>query len=182
MYDKFQGSLGNRQIVALRIEPGFQSILSDCTTLYRAHASKQTFYYSADRGALAAQCIKLASCSQGAFMWCRGAYQRAMQVPCTGLDQLWRAYEVFEQQGSSRALARRVLEQQRPRYQAARTALGPRSRLQAALNPTALPFPPGDLQFHLLPTTSINLVLDQDPRVSVLLILSTSNTGTSVHL
>lgn len=76
-------------------------------------------------------------------MTLRGAYQRAMQVPCTGLDQLWRAYEVFEQQGSSRALARRVLEQQRPRYQAARTALGPRSRLQAALNPTALPFPPG---------------------------------------
>ena len=74
---------------------------------------------------------------------CRGAYQRALQVPCTGLDQLWRAYEVFEQQGSSRALARRVLEQQRPRYQAARTALGPRSRLQEALNPAALAFPPG---------------------------------------
>lgn len=74
---------------------------------------------------------------------CRGAYQRATQVPCTGLDQLWRAYEVFEQQGSSRALARRVLEQQRPRYQAARTALGPRTRHQEALNLTALPFPPG---------------------------------------
>lgn len=77
---------------------------------------------------------------------CRGAYQRATQVPCTGLDQLWRAYEVFEQQGSSRALARRVLEQQRPRYQAARTALGPRTRHQEALNHTALPFPPGEPQ------------------------------------
>ncbi|KAL3133211.1 hypothetical protein ABBQ38_007099 [Trebouxia sp. C0009 RCD-2024] len=76
-------------------------------------------------------------------MTLRGAYQRATQVPCTGLDQLWRAYEVFEQQGSSRALARRVLEQQRPRYQAARTALGPRTRHQEALNHTALPFPPG---------------------------------------
>ena len=75
---------------------------------------------------------------------CRGAYQRATQVPCTGLDQLWRAYEVFEQNGSSRALARRVLEQQRPRYQAARTALGPRTRHHNALNLTALPFSPGE--------------------------------------
>ncbi len=68
-----------------------------------------------------------------------------MQVPCTGLDQLWRAYEVFEQQGSSRALSRRVLEQQRPQYQAARTALGPRTRLHQPLNPAALPFTPGTL-------------------------------------
>lgn len=68
-----------------------------------------------------------------------------MQVPCTGLDQLWRAYEVFEQQGSSRALSRRVLEQQRPRYQAARTALGPRTRLVEALNPAALALTPGTI-------------------------------------
>ncbi len=50
---------------------------------------------------------------------------------------------MFEQQGSSRALSRRVLEQQRPRYQAARTALGPRTRLQEAVNPAALAFTPG---------------------------------------
>ena len=63
---------------------------------------------------------------------------------------MWRAYEVFEQQGSSRALSRRVLEQQRPRYQAARTALGARTRLQEALNPAALPLPPGRPLPHLL--------------------------------
>ncbi|DBA97394.1 hypothetical protein WJX77_004704 [Trebouxia sp. C0004] len=77
------------------------------------------------------------------IMTLRQAYQRAIQIPCTALDQVWRAYEVFEQQGSSRALSRRVLEQQRPRYQAARTALGPRTRLQEALNPVALAFTPG---------------------------------------
>lgn len=74
---------------------------------------------------------------------CRGAYQRALQVPSTGLDQLWRAYEVFEQQGTSRALSRRLLEQQRPRYQTSRTALGQRTALLDALDPAALALAPG---------------------------------------
>lgn len=76
-------------------------------------------------------------------MTLRGAYQRALQVPSTGLDQLWRAYEVFEQQGTSRALSRRLLEQQRPRYQTSRTALGQRTALLDALDPAALALAPG---------------------------------------
>lgn len=82
-------------------------------------------------------------CQLTAVLHCRGAYQRALQVPSTGLDQIWRAYEGFEQQGTSRALSRRLLEQQRPRYQTSRTALGQRTALLDALDPAALALAPG---------------------------------------
>jgi len=48
-------------------------------------------------------------------MECRRAFQRALVVPGPQLEALWRQYEQFEQAGSNRALARRILDEQRPR-------------------------------------------------------------------
>lgn len=45
----------------------------------------------------------------------RRAFQRALVVPGPKLEALWRQYEQFEQAGSNRALARRILDEQRPR-------------------------------------------------------------------
>ena len=76
-------------------------------------------------------------------MVCRRAYQRAITVPTPVVDLLWRSYEAFEQGGSNRQLARRVLEEQRPRWQAARAALRTRQAMLAALRNPCLPLPPG---------------------------------------
>ncbi|EIE19849.1 Suf-domain-containing protein, partial [Coccomyxa subellipsoidea C-169] len=48
------------------------------------------------------------------FTLVRRAYQRALVVPCASLEALWRSYEQFEQSGSNKALARRILDEQRP--------------------------------------------------------------------
>ncbi len=46
---------------------------------------------------------------------CRRAFQKALVVPCGSLDALWRSYEQFEQGSSNKTLARRILDEQRPR-------------------------------------------------------------------
>jgi hypothetical protein len=48
----------------------------------------------------------------------RRAYQRALLVPTPQLEGLWRAYEGFEMAGSNKQLARRLLDETRPKYQA----------------------------------------------------------------
>jgi hypothetical protein len=76
----------------------------------------------------------------------RRAFQRALAVPSPALEALWRAYEQFESgfaPGPARVLGRRLLDEARPRYQAARGALRERQARLAALAPGALPLPPG---------------------------------------
>ena len=47
----------------------------------------------------------------------RRAYQRAIAIPTEAIDGLWRAYEGFEYAGPNKTLSRRLLEEQRPKYQ-----------------------------------------------------------------
>lgn len=48
----------------------------------------------------------------------RRAYQRALLVPLPQAEALWRAYEGFEMGGANKQLARRLLDEWRPKYQA----------------------------------------------------------------
>ena len=48
---------------------------------------------------------------------CRRAYQRAIAIPTEAIDGLWRTYEGFEYAGPNKTLSRRLLEEQRPKYQ-----------------------------------------------------------------
>ncbi|CAL8466443.1 g5979 [Coccomyxa elongata] len=73
----------------------------------------------------------------------RRAFQKALVVPCGSLDMLWRSYEQFEQSSSNKTLARRILDEQRPRYQAARDAYAERARLLQPIASNALAVPPG---------------------------------------
>lgn len=76
---------------------------------------------------------------------CRRAYQRAVSVPTSSLDALWRAYEGFESNSnnSNKQFTQRVLAEHRPRYQAARTALNELLRRTAQITTKALATPPG---------------------------------------
>lgn len=76
----------------------------------------------------------------------RRAFQRALAVPSPALEALWRAYEQFEvgaAPGPARVLGRRILDEHRPRYQAARGALRERQARLAQINLGMLPLPPG---------------------------------------
>lgn len=78
----------------------------------------------------------------------RKAYHRALVVPNHLLDSLWRSYEAFENAAgnNNRALTKRVLDEWRPKYQAAREALHDRLHFRQHLEgtiSTKLPVPPG---------------------------------------
>ncbi|KAI3433457.1 hypothetical protein D9Q98_003270 [Chlorella vulgaris] len=73
----------------------------------------------------------------------RRAYQRALLVPTPQLEALWRGYEGFEMGGSNKQLARRLLDDWRPQYHAARGLLRERESRLAAINLKALALPPG---------------------------------------
>ena len=77
-------------------------------------------------------------------MLCRRAYHKALTVPGRHLDQLWRAYEEFERKSSNAQLAKREIDEQRPRYHAAKKAAGERARLQQSLLIYNLALPPGE--------------------------------------
>ena len=77
------------------------------------------------------------------MLWCRRAYHKALTVPGRHLDQLWRAYEDFERSSSNAQLASREIDEQRPRYQAAKAASGQRAMLQQNLMIYAPAVPPG---------------------------------------
>lgn len=73
----------------------------------------------------------------------RRVYQRAIVVPTHQLDVLWRLYEALESANTNKQLVRRVLEEQRARYHAARQALRERRRRMDLLRTSVLALPPG---------------------------------------
>ncbi|KAK9824661.1 hypothetical protein WJX72_012141 [[Myrmecia] bisecta] len=72
----------------------------------------------------------------------RRAYQRALMVPMDKLDPVWRGYEQFEM-ATNATLGRRVLDDFRPKYQAARSAYWDRKKHLEVVNVKALAVPPG---------------------------------------
>ncbi len=97
------------------------------------------------QGALGSQALEPAwlAAQQHPCCCCRSAYQRALAVPSRELDALWRQYEQLELQNSSKVFARRVLDEQRPRYQASKAAQPARQRLLGALELDVFALPPG---------------------------------------
>ena len=77
----------------------------------------------------------------------RAAYHKAIVVPAPGLEGVWRQYEAFEGASADRDLAKRALDDARPRYIAARAAWRDRERLLDPIvkGPGAglAPLPPG---------------------------------------
>lgn len=73
----------------------------------------------------------------------RRAFHRALIVPNAALDVLWSGYERFENGTGNRTLAKRALDEWRPRFQAARTLVKDRTALVERLDMRALPLPPG---------------------------------------
>jgi len=73
----------------------------------------------------------------------RRAYHRALLVPNTALDSLWTGYERFENGTGNKQLAKRVLDEWRPRFLAARGLVKDRTANLEPLDLRALPLPPG---------------------------------------
>ncbi len=73
----------------------------------------------------------------------RRAYHRALVVPNAALDALWTGYERFENGTGNKQLAKRALDEWRPRFQAARTLVKDRTGKVEPLDLRALPLPPG---------------------------------------
>lgn len=74
----------------------------------------------------------------------RRAYHRAIVVPMHQLDAVWRMYEAFENSTGNKQLARKMVDEQRPKYQSARLAYRERTRKLENLKPDIfLPLPPG---------------------------------------
>jgi hypothetical protein len=74
----------------------------------------------------------------------RRAYHRALEVPHAALDALWAGYERFEAGTGDRTLAKRALDEWRPRFQAARALARERAALvERAAAGRALPLAPG---------------------------------------
>jgi len=73
----------------------------------------------------------------------RRAYHRALLVPNAALDPLWTGYERFENGTGNKQLAKRALDEWRPRFQAARGLVKDRSAKLEPLDLRALPLPPG---------------------------------------
>lgn len=63
----------------------------------------------------------------------RSVYQRLVQNPMTGLDQLWQEYELFER-GQSEALAQALISEYSPKYQNARTCYLERNRVYNSID------------------------------------------------
>ncbi|MEW5309147.1 MAG: hypothetical protein WDW38_001054 [Sanguina aurantia] len=74
----------------------------------------------------------------------RRAYQRAIVIPSLSVDMLWKNYERWELQlGANKMFARKLLDEWRPRYMAAKSALPLRRNRLNGINITLLPLPPG---------------------------------------
>ncbi|KAG7671919.1 hypothetical protein Ndes2526B_g07151 [Nannochloris sp. 'desiccata'] len=73
----------------------------------------------------------------------RRAYHRALLVPNAALDPLWTGYERFENGTGNKQLAKRSLDEWRPRFQAARSLVKDRTAKLEPLDLRALPLPPG---------------------------------------
>lgn len=64
-------------------------------------------------------------------------------IPTVHVDALWKAYETFEKTGANRMLSRKLLEDFRPRYLAAKRVLQERVRKFEDIKLTTLALPPG---------------------------------------
>ena len=73
----------------------------------------------------------------------RRAYHRALLVPTAALDALWTGYERFENGTGNKTLAKRAIDDWRPRFQGARGLVKDRSLKVEVLDLRALPLPPG---------------------------------------
>ena len=73
----------------------------------------------------------------------RRSYHRALIVPSAALENLWIGYERFESSTGNKTLAKRSLDEWRPKYQAAHAQVSERTRLVERLDMRALPIPPG---------------------------------------
>src|SRR5690606_31464651 len=63
----------------------------------------------------------------------RKAFQRAVTVPCNGIDALWSDYETFERR-TSEQLAASMIPDFQPKYQAAKAVYRDRKRLYSAVD------------------------------------------------
>lgn len=73
----------------------------------------------------------------------RRAYHRALVVPTAALDSLWQGYERFENSTGNKTLAKRSIDEWRPKFQSARSTLKERMSMVDRLDMRALPLPPG---------------------------------------
>lgn len=79
------------------------------------------------------------------MMEVRRAFKQALCIPQTHIDSLWHEYERFEHSISSK-LAKSILEELKPKMQAARSVLEDRQRLFDRLPDAALAGPPSEMQ------------------------------------
>lgn len=71
-------------------------------------------------------------------------FQRAIMVPTQQIEQIWRSYESFEMANTAnKTLARKILDEQKPKYQAARAVTAPRRKLLDDIDRRALAVPIG---------------------------------------
>ena len=73
----------------------------------------------------------------------RRALHRAIAVPNMMLDELWTLYERFENSLGNKTLAKRSLDEWRPKYHASKMAFKERQSVVEALDTRMLPSPPG---------------------------------------
>lgn len=73
----------------------------------------------------------------------RRTYHRALVVPTASLDTLWAAYEKFENGLGNKTLAKRILDEWRPKYHASKGTFKERLEIVEALDTEMLPLPPG---------------------------------------
>jgi cleavage stimulation factor subunit 3 len=71
----------------------------------------------------------------------RRVYRKAIAIPLTNIESLWRDYDTFEN-GLNRITAKKFLAEQSPIYMTARTAMRELKQISEALNRSALPRPP----------------------------------------
>lgn len=73
----------------------------------------------------------------------RRTYHRALVIPTSALDTIWSMYESFENSLGNKTLAKRSLDEWRPRYHASKSVYKERKQLCDALDTRMLPLPPG---------------------------------------
>jgi cleavage stimulation factor subunit 3 len=73
----------------------------------------------------------------------RKVMHRALSVPTTSLDTIWSMYEAFENGAGNKMLAKRSLDEWRPKYHACKAVCNERLALVEGLDMKMLPLPPG---------------------------------------
>ena len=73
----------------------------------------------------------------------RRAMHRAILIPTTSLDSIWSRYESFENSLGNKQLAKRSLDEWRPKYHASKAVCHERYQMVESLDTNILPLPPG---------------------------------------